>query len=720
MKIRACAAYGLMILVLTANAVLAQRSKPDTLYAIRTHEKIKLDGILDEPVWQTAPHIANFTQRELSEGEPASERTEVAVVYDEENVYIGVWCWDSEPEKIVAKKMNRDFNWRGEDNFEIIIDSYHDRRNSYLFVTNPNGARADVQILDNGRQFNRNWDGVWDAKARKTDQGWFAEFEIPFSTLKFETGTELVWGINFERNIRHKREQVLWQGWSRNSDLEQVSRAGTLVGLHGIENVNLVEVKPYGLAGANKAIDEDADYTTKVGGDLNYLITPTVKLNLTVNTDFAQVESDRARINLSRFSLYYPEKREFFLEGADYFDFGMGRRIQPFYSRRIGISPERTEIPILAGARVLGKMGPSTIGAMSIQTAKKDTFPTANYSVARWKQDVGKQSFVGLIGISKFEKGRQNLTYGTDFLYSTTTLFGDKNFNFGGAYVQSYTSDAVTKTGNAQRLFVSYPSDLIEFDASWERSAAEFNPEVGFLRRRNFQMLYTELQINPRPAFLPWIRKAAIKPVDFNYYIDDDTHELSSFYAEFRPLGFSTKSGEFMEINIQRSAENLKEDFEIQDGILIPAGEYWFTHYEIQFRSFSGRPLFVRGGVNWGDFYDGTRSEWSGRLTWRATKNFSASGDWQRNIIDLPGGDFTTDEVGGRIEVAASPDLFGAVFGQWNNEDNEVLFNLRLNWIPEPGKNLFFVINQLYDIAGGSWKETDTTIATKLVWRFVL
>ena len=713
-------AFSVLLFYLLANGAVAQVSQPNVIKALRIDDPIKVDGDLSEPAWYHAEHISNFTQRELNEGAPATERTEVAIVYDQDNLYIGVWCYDREPDKLIAKKMSRDFRWNGEDNFEIIIDTFGDRRNGFLFVTNPNGARADALVLENGRQRNKDWDGVWTVKTRITEQGWFAEFWIPFSTLRFSSAREQVWGINFERNIRRKREQVLWQGWSRDSDLEQVARAGKLVGLKGISSVKLVEVKPYGITGfsvkpetANKGVGD-------VGGDLNYLITPTMKLNLTVNTDFAQVESDRVQINLTRFSLFYPEKREFFLEGRNYFDFGMGHAIQPFYTRRIGLAPDRTEIPIIAGARLLGKTGRTTLGGMSIQTAAKGEIPPTNYPVLRWKQDIWSESTVGLIGVSKIEPNRQNVVYGSDFLYSTTDFLGDKNLQFGGAFAQSYTSDADRKFGESHRIFISYPSDFVEFDAVWSRVSKDFNPETGFLYRKNYQMFYSELQFNPRPAFLPWIRRLVFKPLDFNYYIDDVTHELQTFKSEYRPLGFSTKSGEFFEFNIQRSAENLPYDFEIHDGVVIPRGEYWFTHYEIQMATFSGRPLFGYGSLNWGNFYDGKRTRFFGRLVWRWNKHFSMSADYTRNDIQLPGGNFVVNEFGSRLEFAVNPDLFGSLFGQWNNDDKEVLLNFRMNWIPTPGTNFYFVVNQSFNTTGGSWATTNTTVLTKLIWRFVL
>lgn len=709
-----------LIPVLFAKISYAQKSHQNEIRALRINQPVILNGYLSERAWQNAKHISNFTQRELYEGKPATERTEVAVLYDNRNLYIGVWCFDDESGKIAAQKMKRDFNYGSDDNFKFIVDTYNDKRNGYLFVTNPNGARFDALIQDNGNSVNKAWDGVWNVKTKITDKGWFAEFEIPFSTLKFNTKNNQIWGINFERNIRRKREQDLWQGWSRDSEIEQVSRAGKLTGIEGLSEVTLIELKPYGIAGVENNENAGKNLNYNIGTDINYLITPTMKLNLSVNTDFAQVESDQQQVNLTRFSLFYPEKREFFLEGQDYFNFGLGHSIRPFYSRRIGLAPDRSKIPIIAGARLLGKTGNTTLGGMSIQTVKQDSIPSTNYTVLRWKQDVFEQSNIGLIGVSKIEPGRQNAVYGADFLYSTSKIFGDKNLSVGGAVAQSYTSDAFNKTGLASRLFVDYPNDLIEFSAVWDRASADFNPETGFLRRTNYQMYNADFRIKPRPKFLPWIQRLVFKPFDFNYYVDDKTHKLQSLWTEFRPLGFTTKSGEFFESNIQRRAENLTEDFEIHDGIVINKGEYWFTRYELQFATFKGRPVYGFFFVNWGDFYTGKRTEWFIRSVFQINKYISVSSDFTQNFITLPQGTFTVNEFGGRVDIALNPDLFGSIFGQWNNDDNEALLNFRLNWIPTPGTNFYFVVNQSFDTNVRGWHSTNTTVLTKLIWRFVI
>jgi len=714
MKRRRLVGLAVLAVLSAALPLHAQRNQPDKLKALQIESAIKMDGILDEPGWAKTQRISNFTQRELEENAPATERTEVAVLFNRTELFIGVWCFDSEPSRIIAQKMKWDFDTSTEDNFEIVLDTYADKRNAYFFAVNANGSQADSLIMDNGRKVNSDWNGVWYVAAVKTDAGWFAEIRIPFSTLKFSPAAEQIWGVNFERNIRRKREQVLWQGWSRDSNLEQVNRAGTLIGLQGLTRMRVFEFRPYALGGAEKLREAMARTTSDLGLDFNYIINPTVKMDFTINPDFAQVESDAMIVNLTRFSISLPEKRQFFLEAQNFFDFPLGR-VRPFYSRRIGIYRGQ-EMPILGGARFLGKMNRTTLGVMVLQTEKTDITSAKNFSLVRWQQDIGEQSSVGLMAIGAAQAGRFNGTGGVDALYSTSKLFGDKNFQIGGAFAATYTSDREASTGSAHRLFLSYPNDLIEFDASWERAGKDFNPEVGFLSRTSYQIFEAKWRINPRPSFLPWVQKLQFKPIELSYYIDDVTHKMQSVYMEFRPLGLFLKSGEALEINIQRNAENLTEDFEIRDGHVIGAGRYWTTRGEIQFETFDGRPLVASLGINWGKFYDGSSTEWEADLSWKMNKYFSTSLAFQRSDIRLPDGGFAVDEIVGRMNFSLTPKLFGAIFAQWNNDANEVLFNFRVTWIPKPGANIYFVLNQFGDTLTSRWRLNKTVAMIKFVW----
>ncbi len=710
--------YIITLIVVTYSVITAQKSEPSEITAFKINSPIKLDGILNEPAWQKAPKILNFTQRELHEGEPATEKTEVAVLYDENNLYIGFWGYDSHPEEIIALKMERDFRWGSEDNFEIIISPFNDNRNGYLFVVNPNGAMADVLITDEGRGKNKSWDGIWDVQTTVNDKGWFAEVIIPFSTFKFQNKTEQTWAINFERNIRHKREQVLWQGWSRNSELEMISKAGKLTGLKNISAKNHVEFKPFISGGVQKNKSENWEQKFKIGGDINFLISPTLKLNLTLNTDFSQVESDRARINLTRFSLYYPEKREFFLEGKNTFEMNLGKEIQTFYSRRIGIH-NGEEIPIIGGVRLLGRQNKTQIGFLSIQTSAKDTLPSTNYSVLRIKQDVLEQSNVGLIITSKNSKTEYNYLYGLEANYATSKIFGDKNLRLGGVVSQTFTKNFTDNNPLAYRAYLSYPNDFIEYDLSVTSIPWDFNPEVGFWRRRDYILYSTELQFNPRPA-VSWIRRTEIKPVDIKYYVTKSTGKPESMQMEWRPIGISFSSGDFVEFNIQRFFDKPNDDFDIAEDATIPKGDYWYTRYEIQYHTFSGRKLFSFGSISAGDFYTGKRFNFFGFLGVSINKHFRFFINLNHNNISLPQKHFSTNEVGGKLTYSFNPKLLTSIFGQWNNADKEIILNYRINWIPKIGSYFYFVVNQTISTENNKLTLENTTILSKLIWFFTM
>jgi hypothetical protein len=712
-----------LLLTVWINTIQAQHSKPDTLTALYCDQPIKLDGKLDEACWSKAVPIDNFTQREQNEGAPATEKTKIAVVYNTNQLYFGIWCYDSEPNKISAHQMTRDFSWRSDDNIEIMLSPFNDNRSGYLFVTNPNGAMADVLIGNEGQDWNKDWNGVWDARVTRNQEGWFVEIVIPFSTLKFKSESVQTWGINFERNIRRKKEQIMWQAWSRQYEVESISQAGKLIGLDNIKQGTKIELNPFILAGLEFENGE-TDNSKKIGGEVNFDITPTLKLNFTLNTDFAQVESDRKQINLSRFSLFYPEKRQFFLEGKNYYDMNLGH-IRLFHSRSIGIDQE-TEIPVLGGLRFFGKLDRTNIGVMSIQTDSKDTIPTTNYSIIKVNQDIFKRSSIGLIATQKYSKDHYNRVYGTNFNYATSKLFTDKNLLIGGGLAisetETFDQEEPAKSLNdklAYNIFLSYPNDVIEYDLSFTSVATDFNPEMGYARRTNYQMFYTELQFNPRFKKLPFFRNLIFKPVDIKYFINEQTKETESIFYEWRPLGFVTKSGEFFEFNIQHLYDNPTEDFELFDDIFIPAGSYWDNRIEFQTSSFKGRKVSADAAISFGDFYTGRRQQYEVSTSFNFNKHLNIRIDWQHNDISLPQKAFTTNELGGRIDYAFNPKLQTGMFAQWNNEDQDILVNYRINWIPKVGSYFYFVINQELDTSN-HLELKRTTILGKLIWRFTI
>lgn len=701
--------------------LFSQHSKPDTLVALFSNEQIKLDGKLNEACWQNATPIENFTQREQNEGSPATERTRIAVVYNTNKIYFGIWCFDSEPDKLSAQQMARDFSWRSDDNIEIMISTFNDNRNGYLFVTNPNGARADVWVGDEGHDFNKDWNGVWDVAVDVNDEGWFVEMVIPFSTLKFKNDSLQIWGINFERNIRRKKEQLMWQGWSRLYDVEKISQGGKLIGIKNIKQGSKTEIKPYLLSGL-QFLDGNTESTAKIGGEVNIDITPTLKLNFSINTDFAQVESDRQQINLSRFSLYYPEKRQFFLEGKNYFDMGIGMS-NLFYSRRIGIDNNNV-MPIIGGVRLFGKLNKTNIGIMSIQTSSKDTVPTINYTVIKVKQDIFKQSSIGIIAMQKYSGEHYNRVYGANFTYSTSELFGEKNLYIDVSIAISDTkANEILKNPNkdnySYNFYIGYPNDLVDFGIAFQTVKSNFNPEMGYFRRKNYQKLFSELELSPRFKKLPFFRNMVFKPFQIDYYINDETKEMESFSYEWQPLGFVTKSGESFEFSVRHNFDKPEEDFEMIDEVIIPAGEYWDNRFEAEFSTFKGRKISGEITASTGEFYTGKRQEIELELNLNLSKRLNISIDWERNYLQMPEKTLMTDGLGGRIDYSFNPKLQTSLFAQWNNEDENILLNYRINWIPKIGSFFYFVINQELSTDNGIKLER-TTIMAKFIWRFVI
>ena len=705
----------IFFLLLNAIFCFSQRSLPDTIKAVKIYGQLKLDGVPDEDLWQKAQIVTNFTQRELNEGEPVTELTKAALLYDDENIYIGAWCYDREPGKITAKYMKRDFPYWFDDNFEVIFDTFHDKRNGYVFVVNPNGARSDVMILDEGKGFNIDWNGVWDAEAVINDEGWFAEMVIPFSTLKFKNEEEQIWGINLERNIRRKREQAFWQGWSQDYNFEHVSHAGTLVGLDSIESRDYIEFKPYGTAGVETAQHLDPTTVTKIGGDVNYLITPTLKLNLTFNTDFAQVESDRAQINMNRFSLFYPEKRDFFLEGYNFFGFNIDNA-RMFYSRRIGIHGDQ-QIPIIAGARVMGKTGSTNIGALSIQTAEKGDVRSTNYSVLRLRQDILKKSNIGIIFTGKNDGDSYNYVYGADLNYFTAEFLEDKNLAAGAKIIQSQDSELESKKNLSYLLYLNYPNDELRIYSSISSIQKGFKPGIGFLKRGNYNNLHFEMQYNPRINFIPHVQRFRFELIDASMYYTENTGELESAYFKARPFGIVFESGDGIQFDAERVFERVDEPFEIIDDLVIERGKYWDNFYYMEAWTYEGRRFGGRFSTGWGKKFDLERQYVYLDFFWNISRYVNVSMDYTKNYVDREDKLFQIDEFGSNLEVSFNPKLYTTLYAQWNNQMETMILNFRLHWIPVVGSDLYVVVNQ-YLGTENKISMKYTAILSKFVWRF--
>jgi hypothetical protein len=416
-------------------------------------------------------------------------------------------------------------------------------------------------------------------------------------------------------------------------------------------------------------------------------------LDLTSFTDFAQVESDRTRINLTRFSLHYPEKRDFFLEGAEVFTFG-SQYTTPYYSRRIGITPDNEQVPILGGAKLTGKAGSYNIGALNMQTGHKGDYASTNYSVLRVKRDILKRSYIGIIATNLSDNDHQSQAFGADFSYSTDTFLTDKNFNVEG-YVAENRTEGVNHGNRAGRFSVSFPNDLVSFQYLHHSVGENYAPEVGYVRRSGIKQNTSYIQYSPRPD-IPWVRKIDITPIDINYYTDINDRLLTR-EVEITPLGIDFVTDDEFRFTVRQMYEHLDEDFDIFNGTVIPEGAYTWWACDTRFETNRSRPLSMEAGVEWGDFYNGTRNEINVEAQYNLSKHLSFSTDITHNAIEIGDSSFDAEEYSGRVNVNLSTRLTSSSFIQWNNETKETNLNVRIHFIPNIGSDIYFVYNHLWD-----------------------
>jgi len=679
----------------TNQSLIAQQSQPNSIKPLKINGDLKFDGVLNDSIWLSSKHISNFTQRDLDFGKPVTERTETSVVYNNHTLFIGVWCYQKDVSKIVANNMNPDFNYESDDNFQIMISPFDDNRNGYLFVTNPNGARADIQIFG-GENGNEDWNGVWDVKTTTTDEGWFAEIEIPFNTLQFKKDSVLNWAINFERDIVSKNEQALWQGWSRDNTIYAVVNAGQLTGITDISYAKKFEFKPYGLTGWQYNATEANKFTSKFGADLNVNLSPTLKLNLTTNTDFAQVETDRIPVNLTRFNIFFPEKRQFFLEGFDLYNFYLGDRNNVFYSRTIGIDNGK-QIDITAGARIFGKIGKNNIGFLNIQEDKIDSIPSTNNTVLRYKRDIGRQSYIGGIFTNVANSNHSNQVIGMDASYKTSKFLKDKNLSIDGKITTSLEDFAVQDNALTYRFSIDYPNDLIDSFLAIASMQKDFNPELGFIRRTNYNSYTWFMRFTPRWFNSLGVKRMSFKPWGISVYNTRTTGELESLSNETRPLGAVFKSGEKFEFNLIQNFDRLDEGFDVTNDISIPTGKYWMQNYEFQFETYKSRKIWLSLYYNFGKFYTGKIKTFETELGLNFNKHINLNGNYTWNEVKLPEGNFITQEIATFLNYSFTTRLNFSLFGQYNSLDEIMIYNIRLHWIPQIGSDLYFVYNIGYD-----------------------
>ena len=696
--------------------------------AHRTSEEIKVDGVLDESVWQSVEPIRQLYQIQPDQGEPATEQSEVRILYDDKKLYFGFIFFDSEMDKIVANDMRRDSpGLRSNDYGFLLLDTYNDRRNAVFFRFTPVGGIEDTAVSNSGGSLNHSWDIVWECRCRINEDHWTVEIAIPFSQLRFEQSDVMNWGVNFGREIARKQEIAAWNEAPKTyGGLAKYRTAyfGTLEGLEGISPSRHLELLPYVLPGMSSVPETEKTHGVfEAGLDLKYGLTPNLTADLTFNTDFAQVEADQEQVNLTRFSLFFPEQRPFFLEGASIFDVGIPRtsfrRPPPlllFYSRRIGLAEERA-IPLLGGGKVTGKIGPYGIGILNVladnfeddgtETSEADIFnePRTNYSVVRVNRDILSGSTVGAILVNKQDADAYNRTTGLDFSYRPT-----REINLQGLWARTFEADVLGKS-NAFSLTGDWRTNLFRLNGSYMDIGEDFNPEVGFVQRADIRRFRGDA------SYTPWPGKFGIREIQIGPEIDliltqDNEVETQEITFDTR---FSFETGDDIGFQLKNTTENLNEEFLIQD-ISIPVEDYNFTSFRTSIRTSSSRMITARLQVEIGEFYSGTRRGFSIEATVRPTARFSIEPFIEFNRITLTDEEFDANAFGGRVGYSFSTTLFTKLFTQWSTDTDIISANFLVNYIYRPGSDFYLVLNQTYDTRDGGVDPLDWSVLGKITY----
>jgi hypothetical protein len=689
---------------------------------------IQVDGILSEPAWQSTQVATGFRQREPLEGEPATEATEVRIVYDGTTLYVGVLARDRDPDRVISRILQRDrvmlaeqfFGepiFAGDDGVAVLLDPFHDHRNAVLFATNPNGAEFDALITDEGREFNIDWRGVWEVRAQRTPEGWSAEFAIPFRTLRFPAASiEQTWGLNVVRMIRRKNEEVLWSAWSRsNEGLQRVSRAGHLEGLVDLPRPGLnAEVKPYLLVGGLQEVDSlgvrDSDPELKLGGDLKFEVTSGLVLDLTLNTDFAQVEVDDEQVNLTRFSLFFPEKRDFFLENAGIFEFGARGVFEPppfllFFSRQIGIHDDGV-VPMIGGVRLTGRVGGQTVGLLNVVTDQAFDQPATNFAVARVKRDIGGANYVGGMLTDRRTKDGWNTAGGADFSWWPASALNVQGFVAGTGTSGPGGDDW------AYRVALDYNQSTWGVSAGQLFVGPEAVADMGFITRENIRRSQSLVRLTPRPPV------AGLRKIDVflnGEYITRPDGVLQDWGAGIA-VSPEWNSGENLALYAFPGFTRLDEEFELTDDIFIPPGDYDGGQYGFFANSSPNRPVRLDLNGSWQPFYDGTLVNLASAVTVNPDPHLALTAGYAYNDAKTPFGDVRADIGTLRVSYAFSTRVFLNALVQYNGLDDELSANIRFNFIHRPGSDLFIVLNEVRGSSQSIWDFDNRGAVVKITY----
>lgn len=659
---------------------------------------IQLDGVMDEAAWRTAGVIANLTQQSPKPDEATPFRTEIRILVTSHHLYFGITCIDPDPARIVVHTMQRDGNMTGDDTLSIVLDTFRDRRTGYLFEVNAAGARLDGLISDPNAEGgpSLDWDGIWNVSARRTPIGWTAEIALPAQTIRFSRSTG-DWGFNIERYVAREQLTLRWTGTTLDARLLDMRRAGNLAGVGRLDQGWGLTVSPYALGRYEIDQRTDHDFTQGQGGlDVGYHVTSQLDGVLTVNPDFAEVEADTRQINLTRFALFFPEKRPFFTDGANFFDFGLELQTSfiPFYSRRVGLFDDQI-IPITAGLKAVGRVGSWGVGLLDVQTRDKGGVPATNMAAGRVTYDVNRNLRIGAIGTNGNPNGRtSNSLAGVDAVWQTAKFHGDKNLSLGAWAARSFGD-----VGPGQRggwgVKVQYPNDLWNLQVAFNEFGDSLDPVLGFLPRPGTRRYGAYVAYQPRPSggLFSGVRQFFFElwPV-----VVTDLHGQTETWDVFTaPINFQTQQGDHFEANYRPQFERLREPFEVAPGVVIPPGSYQFNRFRLQAESSDSRPLSVGTTAWFGQFYGGNLTQLIGSVKWtQRSGHLQLALSTENDYGYLPQGDFRVLLWQLKAVYAFDPNLVLASFFQYDSESEELGMNARLRWTIEPGRDLFVVWNR--------------------------
>jgi hypothetical protein len=708
-------------------------SEPATKSAVvtLTPGAITLDGVLDEEAWRAAPTIGELTQRQPDQGLPPTERTDVTLLYDREHLYIGVVAHDSEPARVIGTQMARDGSLNADDRIEVLLDTFRDQRSAFYFATNPAGALVDGLVASG--QLNADWDAIWDVRTRRTDGGWTAEFAIPFKSLSFPAG-RTVWGFNITRHVYRKLEEDRWSGARLDTQLYQLSEAGEIMHLADVTQGVGLDVRPFFAARWLQAGGED-DGTGEPGLDVFYNITPSLKLTATFNTDFGETEVDARQINLSRFSVLFPEKRAFFLQGAGVFTFASigpepaggipptGADVYPFFSRQIGLLGGQ-EVPLDAGIKLTGTVGRTDVGLLGVRTGDLPIVSEKGFFVGRVKRNLLQQSYVGAIFTGGHPAdGRSGQTYGADMRLATSRFLGrQSNFVVNGYAVKSVNDDVAGRDWS-YGFSAHYPNDRFNAQIAIREIQENFRPALGFVQRDNVRLFRAAASYNPRPRNFFNIQQM-FHDVYYTRFTRLDNGEVESWDLYVTLLDWHLRSGDNLHgmFDVNPTYERLFEPFEISPGVRLLPGEYRFTRFRSNLLSTATKRR-LSGSINltYGGYWSGRAEQVTTSITYKVPPRFTIAASTNQTFARLPEGHFIARIFTSSVSYAATPRLSLSNLVQYDNRSRNMGWQSRVRWTLQPGNDLFFAFNQGWIQEDGDtlrFRAEDRKVSAKFQYSF--